>query len=320
MAVGIVTTLYTLVTMAYSLACPFADLVDQDLGIVAHFVPNVSCPCASHCRSSTDYNVQAFGGSNGWAKVCIALSAFGNLVAVVYTSSKVKQQIARQCLIPFFKFFGKEDKQFETPMGALLLHWIFAAIWIINTPNTSDGYGFVIGIFIYGQLIVGVCMGVAFFFIRRTYEGRGSRKTPENVESKIWSPVILKSNWVGYPAALLFIAMNLMILVESAKADGAPHRWIWPIIIFGLFGVASIYWAMIRITARVSNNRSPLEIRIVKNVRGGNTGTPEDQPALKQAKLEGNNRIVVYKLHGKAARFRAWIDVWGHKMYKLIAR
>jgi len=42
-----------------------------------------------------------------------------------------------------------------TPAGAIILHWVFAVVWIIATPNTSDGYGFVIGLFIYGQLIVG---------------------------------------------------------------------------------------------------------------------------------------------------------------------
>jgi amino acid transporter len=253
-------------------------------------------------------------------KVCIALSAFGHLVAVVYTSSKVKQQIARQCVIPFFKFFGKEDSKFETPVGALILHWIFTVIWITVTPNTPDGYGFVIGIFMYGQLFVGVCMGVAYFFIRRTYEGRGSRKTPENVGSKTWEPIILKSNWFGYPVALLVIGINIMVLVESARGGGAPHRWIWPLIFFGILGGASIYWATIRLIARVSNKQSSLEIRILKNVRGGNTGTIDDQGALKQAKLEGNNRIVVYELHGRAAEFRDWIDKWSHKIYRLIAR
>jgi hypothetical protein len=41
MAVGLVTILYTLVTMAYALACPFSELVGQDLGIVTHFAPLV---------------------------------------------------------------------------------------------------------------------------------------------------------------------------------------------------------------------------------------------------------------------------------------
>lgn len=69
--------------------------------------------------------------------------------------AQVKQQIARQCILPFYKFFSKDDKQFMTPAGALILHWVFAAAWVIATPNSSDGYGFIIGIFIYGQLIIG---------------------------------------------------------------------------------------------------------------------------------------------------------------------
>jgi len=251
-------------------------------------------------------------------KICIALSAFGNLVAVVYTSSKVKQQIARQCVIPFSKFFGGEDTRFETPMGALILHWVFGAIWVITTPNTPDGYGFIIGIFIYGQAFVGACLGFAYFFIRRTYEGPESRQTAGN--PKTWTPVILTNKWLGYSAAILFIGLNVLIMVESARAPGSPSRWYWPVILFSVLGAASIYWAVLRIIARVSDNESPLEIRILKNVSGGNTGTAEDQPALKQAKLEGNNRIVVYELHGKAKSFRDWIDVWGYKTYKLIAR
>jgi hypothetical protein len=67
----------------------------------------------------------------------------------------VKQQIARQCIIPFYKFFGRDAPHFKTPDGALILHWVFAVLWLIATPNTSDGYGFLIGLFIYGQLVVG---------------------------------------------------------------------------------------------------------------------------------------------------------------------
>jgi hypothetical protein len=42
-----------------------------------------------------------------------------------------------------------------TPAGALMMHWVMAVVWILCTPNTSAGYGFVIGLFIYGQLVVG---------------------------------------------------------------------------------------------------------------------------------------------------------------------
>jgi hypothetical protein len=32
---------------------------------------------------------------------------------------------------------------------------VMAVVWILSTPNTPNGYGFVIGLFIYGQLVVG---------------------------------------------------------------------------------------------------------------------------------------------------------------------
>jgi len=219
------------------------------------------------------------------------------MLADIYTASKVKQQIARQCIIPFFNFFRKEDPQFGTPVGALILHWISGIVWIIATPNTPGGYGFAIGIFTYGQVLVGCCMGFAFFFIRSTYEGRESRKTGQNNGSRTWDPVILKSNWFGWPVSFIFIGMNTMALVEGARGSGSPHLWIWPLVFVGLLGGASTYWAAIRWIARISSKRSPLQIRILKNVQGGgNNGTPQDQSALKKARLEGNNRIVAYEV------------------------
>jgi hypothetical protein len=37
-----------------------------------------------------------------------------------------------------------------------------AVLWIIVTPNTANGYGFVIGIFVYGQLVVGGMYAYSF--------------------------------------------------------------------------------------------------------------------------------------------------------------
>ncbi|KFY10415.1 hypothetical protein V491_07659 [Pseudogymnoascus sp. VKM F-3775] len=273
MAVGIVTLLYTLVTVAYSLALPFDTLVEnhKDLVIVG-FAP------------------KAFGSYGPAVPICIALSAFGNLVAVVYTSSKVKQQIARQCVIPFSKFFARDDVQFGSPIGALILHWIFSIIWISATPNTSDGYGFVIGVFMYGQLIVGVCMGIATFFIRQTYEADGQRTAAVNGGRDTWHPVILKKNCVRWPVALAFIGMNIIVLVESPRGDAKPARWTWPVIIGSILFGASLYWGALRIIEKHSTSTSAIEIRIA---RDGPPVDPQDETALLRAKMEGNSRIVV---------------------------
>lgn len=95
-----------------------------------------------------------------WKSRCCGIhilqrSVLAHVVTICILIISVKQQIARQCFIPFFRFFGRNDKHFDTPLGALILHWIVAAIWILATPNTTSGYNFIIGLFIYGQLVVG---------------------------------------------------------------------------------------------------------------------------------------------------------------------
>lgn len=71
LAVGTVTILYIMVAAAYYAACEYGSItsLETDLGMAVIFAP------------------KAFGQALG-LKVCISLSAVGNLVAVTYTSSK----------------------------------------------------------------------------------------------------------------------------------------------------------------------------------------------------------------------------------------
>ena len=67
----------------------------------------------------------------------------------------MKQAIAIQRVIPFYRFFAADDRQFGTPRGALILHWVFTVIIILITPDTTDGYAFVVGLFTYGHILIG---------------------------------------------------------------------------------------------------------------------------------------------------------------------
>ena len=64
----------------------------------------------------------------------------------------VKQAIAVQRILPFWKFFSKD---IDTPKGALALHWVSSVILILACPTTADGYGFAVGLFTYGHIIIG---------------------------------------------------------------------------------------------------------------------------------------------------------------------
>jgi amino acid transporter len=68
----------------------------------------------------------------------------------------VKQAIAWQRIFPFSNFFGRQDKQFDSPGGALFLHWIFTVIALLSFSPKLDSRIFASGIYLYGyQLIMG---------------------------------------------------------------------------------------------------------------------------------------------------------------------
>ncbi|CZR62666.1 uncharacterized protein PAC_12563 [Phialocephala subalpina] len=105
-ALTLVTTGYPLLVLGYYLACSTIDIENsQDLGMAIILAPTFR-----------------FGGAKYGLQVCIALSAFGNLIADVYTSCRVKQAIALHNFIPFAKFFAADSESFGTPGGALILH------------------------------------------------------------------------------------------------------------------------------------------------------------------------------------------------------
>jgi hypothetical protein len=64
--------------------------------------------------------------------------------------AKVKQSIAVQRILPFYKFLSADR---ETPKGALFLHWITSVIFVAVAPSSSDGYSFAVGIYTYGHIV-----------------------------------------------------------------------------------------------------------------------------------------------------------------------
>ena len=108
--------------------------------------------------SNADIIAQAFGTSDTqWAKMLIALSAFGYLISAVFASSRVNQQIYRQRFFPLYQIFDRDNPYYKTPAGGLFVHWFFTSLIILVTPNSEWGYGFIINIKSYGRLFL-TCM------------------------------------------------------------------------------------------------------------------------------------------------------------------
>jgi hypothetical protein len=74
-----------------------------------------------------------------------------------WCANAVKQAIAAKRIIPFYRSIAKNDKHFETPAGALVLHSIFTTVMIIVTVAvrpSPDVYNLVLAIFTYGHVII----------------------------------------------------------------------------------------------------------------------------------------------------------------------
>lgn len=229
LAVFLVAFAYTILTLGYYQSCTYADIIrdvdESDLGIAKVFATRVLISQASITGM----------------KVNIALCAFGNLVAVAYTSTKVKQAIALHHFLPFSTFLGSDDP-FGTPGGSLVLHWIVSSTFIAATPSTSNGYAFIIGLLAYGQLAVGVCMGLGRYKLKKAIEKAKLLDT--------WEPWI-PSNTINFSAGFTLCGVNFLLLIaaawSSSKETGTTHRYLWPVVFLSFMAAGFLYWYVLQL-------------------------------------------------------------------------
>jgi hypothetical protein len=69
------------------------------------------------------------------------------------SQAAVRQAIAWQRIVPFYKFIGRQDRQFDSPGGALLMHWVFTVLQIATLPRDSSAANFWAYLFTYGYQI-----------------------------------------------------------------------------------------------------------------------------------------------------------------------
>ncbi|KAH7350518.1 amino acid permease-domain-containing protein [Rhexocercosporidium sp. MPI-PUGE-AT-0058] len=280
LAVGLVTVLYILY-----LACDYETITshESDLGVAILFAP------------------RAFGSSLG-LKVCISLSALGNLIAVIFTSSKVKQAIAVQRILPFYKFFQKDV---DTPKGALMLHWVSSSIPILICPATADGYSFAVGLFTYEHIIVATIVTLGLYRL----PNRMRQQWPG------WQPAIITNKWVLRFLPIIFAGGNMIVIIWGAKpkAPGTiPRFWcIFVLIVAGSF----MYWGVMILTqvklGKVKNgeretigSKIGFEVLIYNETDGE---VPQAmQEAMVQSRLNGSRRRVGYKFSGIFGKTRIW--------------
>ncbi|KAH8655058.1 amino acid permease-domain-containing protein [Tricladium varicosporioides] len=298
LAVGLVTLLYVLVTLAYYLACDYKTITshESDLGVAILFAP------------------RAFGSSLGLKlkrqvkQACPIIAANGRA-----NNIPVKQAIAVQRILPFYKFFQKD---IDTPKGALMLHWVSSVILILICPTTADGYSFAVGLFTYGHIIIGTIVTLGLYRL----PVRMRQQWPD------WQPEIITNKYIMWFLPIVFAGGNLLVIIWGAKPrhPGTTPRYWWPVIFFLIVTGSFIYWATMMIT-RVKVNEIDkngenktigsiigFEVRIYNET---DERVPQAmQSAMVQSRLDGSRRRVGYKF---SKGFEA-VRIWGRNTKDLL--
>jgi amino acid transporter len=121
LALGGVAVLYLLANVAYFAAVPREELVGSGRILAATFFRNVMGEKAERALS-----------------VFVALSAFGNVLSVIFSQGRIVQELGREGILPFSSFFAS-NKPFGAPFAGLFAHWVVSMI-IMLAPPPGDAY------------------------------------------------------------------------------------------------------------------------------------------------------------------------------------
>ncbi|KKA28283.1 hypothetical protein TD95_001846, partial [Thielaviopsis punctulata] len=166
--------------------------------------------------------------------VLVALSALGNVFAQTFAMPRVKQELAKQGILPASRFWSS-DWPFRAPSAAIFLHWIFSVILIVSL-TAKDSYTFVTNIFTYtGNWIKRnfnqVLLAIGLLYLTWT-------------PSEDWART--RTSFRNYPPVTVFYALSLLftLAVPFVPNDllGSIPFWVLPTVGTSMLAVGALYW------------------------------------------------------------------------------
>ncbi|KAL8886991.1 MAG: hypothetical protein Q9192_006394 [Flavoplaca navasiana] len=189
----------------------------------------------------------------------IAFSIFGNIIVMTFTAARVKQEIAKEGILPFSLFFARSTttpyawvKQRvwpsrsrileQSPATALFLHWFFAVILAAATSSISTSIAYLVLVLLYSYTVVGIVgffVAVGVLYLR--YSKR--REWTDNLGFKPWGGPIAA---IIYSCTCAFMIVGVFITPGedspfSYKATGVQH-YIVPVVGIGMLLLGYTYY------------------------------------------------------------------------------
>ncbi|KAL8813032.1 MAG: hypothetical protein Q9223_007147 [Gallowayella weberi] len=208
----LVAVLFILANVAYLCAVPKDRILSTDLDMANIFFQDVF---------GNEIAPRVMSG-------IIALSIFGNIVVMTFTASRVKQEIAKEGILPFSLFFARStttpyawlkerlwpsDGRLleESPATALLMHWFFAVILVAATSSTSTEIAYLGLVLLYAYTLV---IMVGFFVASGVLYLRATKR-------KEWTDNLGFKPWGGPTAAIIYSCTCAFMIVGVFITPGA---------------------------------------------------------------------------------------------------
>ncbi|EJD39110.1 amino acid transporter [Auricularia subglabra TFB-10046 SS5] len=214
-AVGLVSTLFFFVNVAFVAAVPKEEIENAGQLVAALFFGKV------------------FGGraASKILPAMIACSCAGNLIAVMLAQARVLREVARQGLLPFPEFFAS-TKPFGTPLAPVTLK-LLITIFIILAPPAEDAVNLLLDLSFYPGLVFNAALAAGVWVIRarRTKEGLPLSTTP-----------------ASDALVALFLAKSVFMLVmpwippEKGRSDVSIWYATYCVVGLGILALCGVYY------------------------------------------------------------------------------
>ncbi|MCJ1346050.1 hypothetical protein MMC31_004261 [Peltigera leucophlebia] len=217
----LVGVLYMLANVAYFAAVPVEELRESKQVAASLFFQRV------------------FGTSRAvkGLNFLIALSAFGNLIAVLLGDSRLIRECGRQGTLPFAPFWVS-TRPFGTPLGPYAIKWTITILIILALP-AGDAFNFVVDLAVYPTSFFNFLLAIGLYFVRYRRKKLGLPRQA--------------SGFKAWEVAVLFtIGANIYLLVmpwyppASGATGGDVSFWYATYVIagIGIILICAVYYAL----------------------------------------------------------------------------
>ncbi|CAF9912372.1 MAG: hypothetical protein ALECFALPRED_008100 [Alectoria fallacina] len=222
----VVAILYQLANIAYFAAgsfCAHSEIAGEN----TDFGPTVS---KTELKTSTQIAASLFFqrvfGSSGAVRglnFLIALSAFGNLIAVLLGQSRVIRECGRQGVLPFPRFWAS-TRPFGTPLVPYLVKWAMTILMIL-APPAGDAFNFIVDLQVYPASVFALFMAAGLYAIRYRRRKLGLARA----DFRAWDVSVIFN-----VAANLFLVIMPWYPPATGRDGGDVSFWYATYVVVGL--------------------------------------------------------------------------------------